>query len=85
MFRTSCADLLAGTAPDIDFARHGGGDERGAVFLQAADEQFDFLHQPVDFGRFAVKVGGDGGLFGEKRQHEHKISDLFTRRTFWCS
>ena len=46
----------------VDLARHRGGDERGAEFLEAVDGVADLGDEGVDPRRLAVEEGGDGAL-----------------------
>ncbi len=49
----------------VQAASDGVGDE-GAAFLGQQGQQFFFSrNQRVQFGGFAVEVGGDGALFGK--------------------
>ena len=45
---------------DVYLPRHGGGDQRRAIFLQALDGLFNLCHHSVDLVCFAVEVIGDG-------------------------
>src|SRR3990172_9900891 len=65
-------DLL----PDINLARHRGGDERGAQLLKALDGLADLGDEGVDPRCLPVEEGGDGALFGHRWARNVEAFDL---------
>ena len=51
-------------------------DQGGAVFLEVVDGLVDFGDEGVDFGCFAVEVGGDGELFWRCRNSRLNRMDV---------
>ncbi len=57
-------------------ASDGGGDQRGAAFLQQVDGALGFGGECIEFGGFGVEEGGDGGLFIDWRHRNLYILQI---------
>ena len=63
-----------GNTPHINLPGDGGGNERGAAFLQEVDGALRFGGEGVEFGGFGFEKFNDGYLLGERRAGNPKSS-----------